>query len=181
MIVIAFVSLAISTFMVLLSNTKENPIPVLTASGIPAPELPVRLKIPSINVNSAIQYVGVNSAGEMATPSNVFEVGWYKLGVIPGEKGSAVIAGHLDGQKGEVGVFSNLSKLKIGDELYVEGNKGRQIAFAVRAIHLAEPGYVEEVFMASDSAHLNLVTCGGVWKKDDKSYSKRLIVFADKE
>jgi hypothetical protein len=29
--------------------------------------------------------------------------------------------------------------------------------------------------------HLNLITCGGVWDKVGKSYSNRIVVFADME
>jgi hypothetical protein len=32
---------------------------------------------------------------------------------------------------------------------------------------------------SNDKAHLNLITCDGVWDVTKKSYSKRLVVFAD--
>lgn len=181
LILITVMSITTSIVYALFTFQTDKPHPVLKKIEIATLELPVRLSIPSINVDTSIQYVGINSAGEMATPSSAFEVGWYKEGVIPGEKGNAVIAGHFDGQKGEAGVFYNLSKLKTGDELIVESNKGKRTAFIVREAKTTSPGYVEEVFEASNSAHLNLVTCGGEWNEDDNSYSERLIVFADKK
>jgi hypothetical protein len=37
------------------------------------------------------------------------------------------------------------------------------------------------VFASNDGgAHLNLITCAGEWNKGKKSYSERLVVFADK-
>jgi hypothetical protein len=37
------------------------------------------------------------------------------------------------------------------------------------------------VFISNDgSSHLNLITCDGVWDKQAKQYSKRLVVFADR-
>ncbi|KKT49268.1 MAG: Sortase (Surface protein transpeptidase) [Candidatus Collierbacteria bacterium GW2011_GWC2_44_18] len=181
LLVIAFLSLAASLLVVFSPIAKENNHPIGQVAGISSPALPVRLIIPSIKVDTTIQYVGINSEGEMATPSSAYEVGWYKLGTIPGEAGNAVIAGHFDDKDGDPGVFANLSKLTKGDRLYVENNQGEQIKFSVREIRVAKPGYAEEIFASSDSAHLNLVTCGGVWNNNDKSYSERLLVFADKE
>jgi len=140
---------------------------------------PVRLIIPTINVNAKIQYVGVTSKGAMEVPSNIVDVGWFKLGPRPGETGNAVIAGHFDGENGEAGVFFNLYKLKKGDKLYIENDKGKAIPFVVRESRLYDPGYANDVFSASNSAHLNLITCDGVWDGAKKSYSKRLVVFAD--
>jgi hypothetical protein len=53
------------------------------------------------------------------------------------------------------------------------------MAFVVRESRTYNPGYAEEVFSANDGAHLNLVTCDGVWDGAKKSYSKRLVIFAD--
>jgi len=142
--------------------------------------LPVRLIIPVINVNADIQRVGVTSKGEMEVPSNAVDVGWFDLGPRPGERGSAVIAGHFDGVSGEAGVFFNLYKLKKGDKLYIKDDKGKQTIFIVREKRLYDPGYANEVFTSSDTAHLNLITCDGLWDGVKKSYSKRLVIFTDK-
>lgn len=142
-------------------------------------DLPVRLIIPSINVNAKIQALGVNQMGEMEVPDNIFEAGWFKFGPQPGEKGSAVIAGHLNGENGENGVFVDLYKLKKGDKLYIKNNKGITIAFIIRESRLFDPGYANDVFGQTDIAHLNLVTCDGVWDETIKSYTKRLVVFTD--
>ncbi len=141
--------------------------------------LPVRLRIPAINVNADIQHVGVDPTGEMGVPSNTIDVGWFDLGPRPGEKGSAVIAGHFNGEGGETGVFTDLYKLKEGDKLYVEDSNGTSVAFVVRESRIYDPGYADEVFTLNDNAHLNLITCDGMWDEVEKSYSKRLVVFAD--
>lgn len=140
---------------------------------------PVRLSIPAINVNAEIEHVDVNTVGEMEVPNNTVDVGWFKLGPRPGDKGSAVISGHLDGKNGEAGVFINLYKLKKGDKVYIKDDKEKITTFIVRESRTYNPGYAEEVFSSNDSAHLNLVTCDGVWDGVRKSYSKRLVVFAD--
>lgn len=143
------------------------------------PGFPVRLKIPIINVDASIEYVGISSKGAMEVPNNTTDVGWFKFGARPGENGSAVIAGHFDGENGEAGVFNNLHKLKKGDELYIQYGTGTSISFVVRESRTYDPGYAEDVFTRNDSAYLNLITCDGVWDEAKKNYSKRLVVFAD--
>ena len=113
---------------------------------------PVRLKIPSINVDANIQQVGVSDNGEMDVPSNTVDVGWFKLGPRPSEKGSAVLAGHFNGENGTAGVFANLHKLKKDDMLYIEDDKGTLTAFVVRESRTYEPGYADEVFSRNDGA-----------------------------
>lgn len=141
--------------------------------------LPVRLKIPSINVDAVIEYVGVTSQGAMGVPSSPTTVGWFDYGPRPGERGSAVIAGHFDGEHGEAGVFSKLSQLKDGDKVYIEYRKDITIPFVVRTRRIYDPGYASDVFSQKDGSHLNLITCDGVWDGDKKSYSKRLVIFTD--
>jgi len=139
---------------------------------------PISLTIPTINVHANIQNLGVTSGGDMEVPSNIVDVGWFKFGSRPGEKGSAVIVGHFDGENGK-GIFANLNKLKKGDELYVEDSNGTSFVFVVRESHIYDPGYKEDVFSLNDSVHLNLITCDGVWDKNKKRYNKRLVVFTD--
>jgi len=141
--------------------------------------LPVALVIPSINVNSKIQYLGITPKGEMEVPNNIDDVGWFKLGSRPGEKGSAVIAGHFNGENNQEGVFANLDKLIVGDKLSVVDDKGITISFTVREIRTYSPGFAEEVFSSNDAPHLNLITCDGLWDGVKKSYDKRLVIFSD--
>ena len=147
------------------------------------PGQPTHLTIPAINVNAAVQDVGVTPQGAMDVPSNSVDVGWYKLGRSPGEPGSAVIAGHFDGKKGEPGVFNNLDKLRPGNKIYVKDEKGKTITFVVRESRRYNPAAdAAEVFGSSDGkAHLNLITCEGVWNGIQNSYSHRRVVFADRE
>lgn len=155
-------------------SVSQNQVVRTTISGSP-----VRLTIPAINVNAGIQHVGVTPKGEMEVPSNTVDVGWFKLGSRPGEKGSAVISGHFDGKDGKAGVFNNLHKLEKGDKLFVKDDKGKTTTFIVRESRTYDPGYAEEVFSLNNSAHLNLVTCDGVWDKNKKNYTKRLVIFTD--
>ena len=141
--------------------------------------LPVRLIIPAIDVNAKIQSLGVTPNGEMEVPDNIVDVGWFKLGSRPGENGSAVIAGHFNGENGKTGVFANLNKLEIGDKLYLKDDTEAALTFVVRDKRFYDSGYADDVFSQNDGVHLNLITCDGVWNEAKKSYSQRLVVFAD--
>ncbi|MDP2665319.1 MAG: class F sortase [bacterium] len=144
---------------------------------------PVRLKISAIQVDAAIEHVGLAPDGAMDTPKGPSDAAWFDGGPRPGEKGSAVIAGHFGWKENIPAVFDNLSTLRKGDKIYVENDKGEITTFVVRESRLfGEQGNAAEVFSSSDSkAHLNLITCEGVWNKNTKSYSERLVVFTDKE
>lgn len=146
--------------------------------------LPVRLKIPSIEVDAPVEYVGIIANGEMGIPKGPADVGWYEIGPRPGENGSAVIAGHYGGWKnGEKSVFDDLNKLKEGDSVYIENENGGAITFIVQKVQTFNPNDdASAVFVSSDGkAHLNLITCEGAWNKNSRSYSKRLVVFADRK
>ena len=141
---------------------------------------PVGLKIPSIHVDAVIQQVTLNKEGAMDVPTNATDIGWYTLGPSPGERGSSVFSGHFNGANGKKGVFSNLDKLKPGDTIEVLTDLGTSMTFIVRESRTYHPGYAEEVFLPKDNGiHLNLITCDGVWDEAKKSYTKRLVVFAD--
>lgn len=142
---------------------------------------PMRLIIPEINIDANIQRLGVTSNGDMEVPNNSVDAGWFDLGPQPGEKGSAIIAGHVDTKDDAIGVFANLYKLKKGNKLYIENSKGMLTTFVVRESRTYDPGRANDVFISSDSAHLNLITCDGSWDAIKGSYNKRLVIFADYE
>lgn len=143
----------------------------------------MRLKIPSIKVDAPIKYVGLTSDGVMDVPERPNEVVWFNLGPRPGENGSAVIAGHYDWKDNAPAVFNNLNKLRTGDKIYIEDENGATITFIVRKTRIySKDEVVLDVFSSSDGkAYLNLVTCTGSWSKAEKTYSKRLVVFSERE
>lgn len=142
----------------------------------------MRLEIPKIGVDAAIDYVGITSQGELGVPTGPANAGWYDLGPRPGEKGNAVIDGHFGYKNHIPAVFDNLHTLQKGDKLYVKDMKGITATFVVRELRTYGPAdYAPAVFRSSDGkAHLNLITCEGTWNQAQKSFSNRLVVFADK-
>ena len=148
----------------------------------PTVGLPIRLKIPKIKVNAPIDYVGVLPDGSMGIPTLPQHAAWYQSGPRPGEVGSAVIDGHLNWWYGSAGVFGRLKSLKKGDVLSVQSDQGETILFRVSGLKLfREKDDATAIFTSTDGkAHLNLVTCDGVWIHAVRAYSQRLVVFTDK-
>jgi sortase A len=144
--------------------------------------LPTRLKIPSIDVDTDIEHLGNTSKGDMEAPKSHTVAGWYKYRAIPGDTGSAVIAGHVIGIKGQSGVFAHLGKLQKGDKIEVVDAKGQTAAFTVRETrNYKQTDQPDEVFNSPNGTHLNLITCAGEWDAVNKRYMQRLVVFADKQ
>ena len=157
-------------------------IPKLPKTGVDISD-PTRIKIPTLNINTGIEKVGLSTDGSMAIPLHPMDTAWYQFGTRPGEVGNAVIAGHLNWYYGANGIFLNLNKLKAGDKITVSDQNGNDVSFIVRETKIFDAAAdATSVFTSNDGkAHLNLVTCDGSWSKLAKQYTKRLVVFSDKE
>jgi len=145
--------------------------------------LPARLQIISIGVDAAIEQVGILADGSMDVPKNPADTAWYQSGPRPGEVGSAVIDGHVDWYFGAKAVFTNLKNLKVGEHIVVMDEQGHPVSFIVRRTQIfGSTDDATNVFTSTDGlAHLNLITCQGVWDQIANSYTQRLVVFTDQE
>lgn len=154
------------------------------AAALHTAAAPVRLIIPKINVDTAIQAVGKGPSGSMGVPTGVHqyhEVAWYRLGPRPGEKGNAVIAGHLDtGGFGFPAVFAHLEYLTPGDEILVIDEQNVTHRFVVGAVeeYVPREAPLERIFGPVDDYRLNLITCEGDWVGDSGQYTHRRVVYA---
>jgi sortase A len=174
------------------------PVPIPATAATPAPAklnpqikfapapivLQPHLIISRIKVDTPIDPMGLTADGAMEAPNSSQNVGWFKLGAHPGDKGTAVIAGHYGRWKdGKESVFDGLHTLQKGDNVSVKDEKGTVTTFVVRALRTySQDQIAPEVFGSSDKiAHLNLITCEGTWNGAQQSYSNRLVVFTDKK
>lgn len=160
----------------------ENEAIAMAAETTPA--IPIRLVIPSIDVDAFVESVGVTSdgTGQMAVPSTFIDVGWYKHGVRPGMDGSAVIAGHLNGRNTPQAVFYDLHTLEIGDKVHIVNAEQIEETFVVVKVETyAHDAPTTDVFVSADGkARLNLITCGGDWLEAEDVYSTRTVVFTER-
>ena len=141
--------------------------------------MPVRLKIPKINIDVTLDHLGLTSNGELDVPKDFLKAGWYKLGPRPGDIGSAVIDGHIGSRK-IVGVFDNLHKLTIGDIVSVETDQGTTLDFVIKETRTYDPdAHVPEIFNKTDGRLLNIITCYGTWDRSERTFTERLVIFTE--
>ena len=151
---------------------------------IPAADVkanPARLLIPAIGVNAFIESVGVTPGGELAVPQHHpwDDVGWYTAGPRPGERGSAVIDGHLDRTGGSPAVFWRLRDMRVGDQVVVIDAAGKTLKFHVREIEYYTPqnAPIQQIFGNFNGSYLNLITCAGDWIASQHQTTLRLVVY----
>ncbi len=180
----AIFSLIAASFIILLGFASVYVEHAIKTRPLPAPVgVPGRLIIPAVGVNTLVQLVGVDSEGRMGLPSNFTDVSWYKYGPRPGDKGSAVIAGHLDTAIDANAVFADLSILKEGDLITITDKTGQEILFKVtgKEIYDEDKAPLEKIFDQSrGKRRLNLVTCDGTWNPKTKNYSQRLVIYSER-
>lgn len=141
---------------------------------------PVRLRIPAIGVDAAVEAVGKTSSGNMDVPARSDDVAWYSPGTLPGEPGNAVMAGHLDDTTGAPSVFWKLSRLHVGDKISVvdSGNSEHTFAVVATASYPIDQAPLIKIFGYNPERALNLITCTGTWNSQANGYSNRLVVYA---
>ena len=114
----------------------------------------------------------------MDTPRNIWNVGWYSSGPVPGATGDAVIDGHL-GLPGQPLVFNRLSKLRVGDLITVVGADGSRRDFAVNSTaSWPADSHPAGLFETVGTPRLTLITCDGTYFRGTQTYADRLIVEA---
>ncbi|MDR7071226.1 class F sortase [Fictibacillus barbaricus] len=142
--------------------------------------IPKTIEIPAIHVKAPIEQVGTLKNGQMGVPEDFNAVGWYKDGSMPGERGSAVMAGHVDSKTGPA-VFYKLEDLKKGDRIMITDEDDKQLTFEVVRIEAypRKSAPLDKVFGFSYRKKLNLITCTGNFNRDVGTHEKRLVVYTE--
>ncbi|MFJ6135311.1 class F sortase [Kitasatospora sp. NPDC092286] len=156
------------------------------APGAPAlkPAIPTRLRIPQIAVDAPFTELTLDAAGQLNAPplDDKNLVGWYRDGATPGERGSAVVAGHVDTAKGP-SVFLLLSLLLPGNRVEVTRADGTVAVFSVDSVEtFAKNAFPDQkVYGNTPDAQLRLITCGGTYDRTRHDYLDNVVVFAHLE
>lgn len=141
---------------------------------------PVGLRVPAIGVDSELVGLGLQDDGTLEVPASGSPAGWYTGGPTPGELGPAIIAGHVD-WGGQPGVFFDLGQLGPGDEIGVTRQDGSTARFRITRVERFPKDQfpTHAVYGDLDHAGLRLITCGGTFDHQARSYRDNLIVFAE--
>lgn len=153
-----------------------------TPAGTPArvnASPPVRIVIPEIGVDAPVIRLGLNADHTLQVPRAYDVTGWWSGGTTPGQTGPAVVVGHVDSTAGPA-VFYRLRDLRAGARVIVHLRDGSTVTFAVQRLEEApKAGFpTNEVYGATRSPTLRLITCGGSFDTATGHYVDNVIVFA---
>lgn len=149
-------------------------------------DLPLELQVPALEVSAPVAGVGLTLEGLMDGPKGPINdpiwhtAFWYRRGGIPGEVGTATIAGHINDPLGRPEIFARLEDLQPGDLVIVRYTTlGIDIRFHVDQVvtysiqESAEAEVLTKIFgtgpvagtgpqpSADGLSHLTLITCAG--------------------
>ncbi|MYR41825.1 class F sortase [Streptomyces sp. SID5910] len=155
----------------------ENAVPGLAPLAYAVPD---RVSIPAIQVDAPVMPVGLDADGWVGAPppEDPNLAGWFTGAVSPGEKGTAVVVGHVDNQQGPA-VFYGLGALKKGNRVEVSRQDGKTAVFEIYGIEVFEkddfPG--DRVYASKGTPELRVITCGGGFTKQN-GYDGNVVAFA---
>lgn len=190
--------------------TPEPTVPPLVLESLFDPALdlragpvavPLALRIPSLQLVAPILGVGITAQNVMDAPKGlagdaVWQTAfWYRGSGIPGEVGTATLAGHVDDLLGRPALFARLGDLRAGDLIVVhDARNGQDVRFIVEKVETystrqaADPAILAQIYghgpvsgqgpqPAPDNlAHLTLITCAGGYV--DGAFDHRLVIYA---
>ncbi|PZT77552.1 MULTISPECIES: class F sortase [unclassified Streptomyces] len=145
-----------------------------------SPSRPVKIAVPAIFIEAPVTGLGLDKKGRLGAPpmSRPREVGWYRDGPSPGEKGTSLIVGHRDTETGPA-IFLNLNALHRGDKVKVTRADRQTAVFTVDAVETYKKDTFpdDKVYGTTGRPELRLMTCGGRFDKKN-GYSANVVVFA---
>ena len=164
-------------------------------------DVPLELQIPVLNVTAPVLGVGLTVDNVMDAPKGAIgdsvwhTAFWYRGSGIPGESGTATIAGHVTGPLGNPEIFAHLKNLRPGDAIIVHVNDSlvdiRYIVDQVEVYSIQEssdPDVLAKIYgvgfnegtgpqPALDGlSHLTLITCAGRYANGE--FDHHTVVFA---
>ena len=143
---------------------------------------PTRIEIPAIGVDAPIEPLGLDRDGSVEVPplSRPSLTGWYQPGPAPGQRGGAVILGHVDTRRNGPAVFYKLQRLRPGDSIRVRRGDGDIAVFQVDSVERfpRDDFPTQRVYGPLDYPGLRLVTCGGLFDYQRHEYEDNVMVFA---
>ena len=144
-----------------------------------APDKPRYLTIEKLGIrNARIIEVGVDKKGQMETPRNNYDVGWYNKSSIPGTGGTAILDGH-NGGPSAYGVFKKLNTLVSGDLIKIEMGNGAIYNyrvydnFEVKLTDANDKKSMLAVTPVKGMESISIITCIGEWSLKQKTYLSR--------
>ena len=139
---------------------------------------PVRVRSDAVGISSEMIPLGKDDEGRLEVPDDAHTAGWWTGRANPGERGPAVIVGHVDSREGP-GAFWELPELEEGDRVTVDREDDTSVHWRVDRVeqHPKDEFPTEAVYGDTDEPTLRMITCSGFFDPEVRSYDHNTIVF----
>ncbi|GAB2930874.1 class F sortase [Streptomyces sp. NPDC059171] len=144
---------------------------------------PERVEVPSAGIDAPVVARGLDGDGAIDPPPYGMPktAGWYGDGTRPGAQGTALFVGHVDTDT-RPAVFYGLSAVKPGARVDVTRADGSVAEFTVDDVQLVTRTHfdAQRAYGPREDgrAELRLITCGGTYDQETRSYTANVIVSA---
>ncbi|MFJ8253782.1 sortase domain-bontaining protein [Streptomyces sp. NPDC094466] len=142
------------------------------------PSPPIRITARAVGLDAAVDTVGTAEDGTIALPEEGDHAGWYSASVTPGQRGNALLVGHVDTTRGPA-AFYTLGALRKGDRITVHRRDKSLARFTVTALNVYERDDFPStsVYAPASLPLLTLITCAD-WDTGSHTYTANLVVTA---
>ncbi|WP_426119029.1 class F sortase [Kocuria sp. LHG3120] len=142
---------------------------------------PSSVHIPAVDTQSNLLHLGLQDNGSLEVPPGDpgAPAAWYSGSPTPGERGPAILLGHVNATDGSSGVFARLRDLKPGDIVEVAREDGTTAFFTVdRGEQYTKDAFpTQAVYGNTEGAELRMITCDG-YNPDTGMFSDNYVVYA---
>lgn len=166
-------------------------VPTESAVAEPAPETsqppvmeasePVSFTIETIGAGSELLSLGLRENGSLEVPPDGpgAPASWYNQSPTPGERGPAVLLGHVNATDGGPGVFADLRSLAPGDRIDVMRADGSTASFEVtRGEQYPKNDFpTATVYGYTPGSEIRLITCDG-YDPETGLFDDNYVIFA---
>jgi len=155
----------------------DHPVPAAGMTASP----PTTIEISAIGVHASIMNVGMAADGtvDVPPPDRAGLAGWYDRGPSPGQRGPAVLLGHVDSAASGPAVFYRLGDLRPGALVEVRRRDGSTAEFDIDSVErFGKDSFpTQRVYGRLDYPGLRLITCGGSFDRASGHYTDNVIAF----
>ena len=138
-------------------------------------------QVPALGVDSVVDPVGVAADGQMALPDDVDRVGWYRFGPAPGADGLGGARRPRRRPRAGPRRAVPLRDAGVGDEVLVTDADGTTTRWRVvsRELITKQALPLDQLFPRTGPPRLTLITCGGPFLPEYRSYRDNVVVVAE--
>ncbi|MHA7191828.1 class F sortase [Arthrobacter sp. MDT2-16] len=155
--------------------------PAVDAPAVLPASAPVTLEIPSIDVRTDLLSLGLRENRSLKVPPDGpgAPASWYNQSPTPGDRGPAVMLGHVNATDGGKGVFADLRALRTGDRINVIREDGTTAVFEFQRGEAYEKDEFPTltVYGNTPGSELRLITCDG-YNPDTGEFDDNYVVYA---